>query len=362
MRHPNHSSAPLWSILANMPSFTGSLMTETNRQALVDACQRDFDVNLTKTLSDYNKPSGGLILPERHFDDLMGRNGRVNNHGKIYRKTLWALYRDMLDRDGTSLFWRMYECNRDSENGRKQNRCNSLFCPACRTAIQKRRQSRAKDKFSDTPHNQLYFLTVLHKCVTELNDVKKDIASFKSKMKRTFKKADHLSSVETQGAMEIDLKHPWLYNQATLDGDRDYRKHCAEALGAMGINFDDPECPDKFWLIHYHAIVDIGVNDPDQIKEVLKSAFTGNHRVRLESFHSEDKTPKDTSLDKCASYPLKSKLQYAVNIYADDPDKNSKTCYSKEYSPEDMAYLCCAIDKGGNLQLMKYDFGSRGKN
>jgi hypothetical protein len=164
-----------------------------------------------------------------------------------------------------------------------------------------------------------------------------------------------------QGAMEIDLKHPSLYEVATKDGGQDYRMHCAEALGALGIHLGQPDCPDKFWLIHYHGIVDIGRNIPDQVKEVLKDAFPGNHRVRLDLFHSVDKTPKMILLEKCATYPLKSKLQYGTNIYADDPDKDNKTCYGQAFAPEDMAYLCTAVDNGGNLELMKHDFGSRGK-
>jgi hypothetical protein len=66
-------------------------------------------------------------------------------------------------------------------------------------------------------------------------------------------------------------------------------------------------------------------------------------------------------LEKCATYPLKSKLQYGTNIYADDPDKDNKTCYGQAFAPENMAYLCTAVDNGGNLELMKHDFGSRGK-
>lgn len=368
MPHLNTISGPLWAKMLAMAPFSGELLTETHRQALVAACQRDFANNLAITLPESKKqPSGGLILPEGDFDDLMARNGRVKKHGPIYRQTLWALYRDMLDRDGTALFWRMYYCNRkgpERVNGKvkmvKQNRCHSLFCPSCRAEMQRRRQTRAKKHFGHLSMNRLYFLTVLHKCVTDLDDIRNDIYGFKGKMKRAFKKVDHLAPVEMQGAMEIDLKHPSLYEVATMEGGIAYRQHCSEALGALGVHFDQPSCLERFWLIHYHAIVDIGGNTPDQVKEVLKEAYPGNHRVRLEAFHRVNRTPKATSLDKCTSYPLKSKLQYGVNIYADDPSKDNKTCYGKPYDAEDMAYLCKAVDDGGNLELMKFDFGSRG--
>ncbi len=359
MPSQNTLSGPLWAKMAAMPPFGSGLLLKTHRQALVGACQRDFYTNLATTLPEYTVPSGGLILPEGDFNYLMKKNGRVRNHGPIYRQTLWALYRDMLDRDGTALFWRMYYCNRDGKNGGKQNRCNSLFCPSCRKEIQKRRQTRAKKHFGHLPMNRLYFLTVLHMCATDLDDIKKDVGRFKRKVKRAFGKAEHLSQVKMQGAMEVDLKHPWLYDVATKDGDRDYRKHCLETLGALDVHLGQPNCPDRFWLIHYHAIVDIGGNTPDQVKEVLKDAFPGNHRVRLDAFHQVDKTPKAISLDKCASYPLKSKLQYGVNIYADDSFKDNKTCYGEAYALEDMAYLCEAVDDGGNLDLMRFDYGGR---
>lgn len=367
MPNQNTLSAPLWAKMTNMPAFNGGLLTESHRQALVGACLRDYHNNLASTLPEYKAPSGGLILPEGNFDFLMGMNKRVRNHGPIYRQTLWALYCDLLDRDGTDLFWRMYYCNRmgpEWVNGKpkmvKQNRCYSLFCPTCRKEIQGRRVTRAKKHFGQLPINRLHFLTVLHKCTSDLDGIKNDVAGFKGKVKRAFRKAEHLSRIEMQGAIEVDLKHPSLYEVATMDGSQDYRQHCAEALGALGIHLGQPDCPDKFWLIHYHGIVDIGENTPEQVKEVLKDAFPGNHRVRLGSFHPIDKTPKKVSLEKCATYPLKSKLQYGINIYADDPYKDNKTCYGEAYAPEDMAYLCKAVDYGGNLELMKYDFGCRG--
>lgn len=360
MPNQNTLYTPLWEKMASLAPFNGGLLNNNHRQALVGACQRDFYNNLANTLPEYSPPSGGLILPEGGFDDLMERNGRVRNHGPVYRQTLWALYRDMLDREGTKLFWRMYECNRDGENGRKQNRCNSLFCPSCRKVIQRRRSKRAMKRFGHLPMNRLYFLTVLHKCATGLGDIEKDIGQFKRKVKYAFNKAEHLSPVEMQGSMEIDLKHPSLYEVATVGCGSDYRQHSMEALGALGIHLGQPDCPDMFWLIHYHAIVDIGQNTPVQVKEVLKDAFPGNHRVRLQAFHPVHKTPKMVSLDKCATYPLKSKLQYGENIYADDPLKDNKSCYGSAYALEDMAYLCVAIHNGGNLKLMKYDYGSRG--
>ncbi|NKB48133.1 MAG: hypothetical protein GKS02_02090 [Alphaproteobacteria bacterium] len=361
-------SAPLWAKMAAMPALSGGLLTEAHRRGLVAACQRDLHDDLIATLPEYNKASaGGLILPESEFDDLMDHNKRVKNHGPIYRQTLWALYRDMLDRDATYLFWRMYYCNRKGPewvDGKpefvKQNRCHSLFCPLCRKDKQRSRQVRAKKRFGDLPMGRLYFLTVLYKCATDLDNIKLDVEGFKGKMEREFKKAGHLAPVEMQGAMEIDLKHPWLYEVATKNGDKDYRKHCAEALGAMGVHLNQPSCPERFWLIHYHAIVDVGRNSPDEIKKVLKSAFAGSHRVRLEAFHPISKTPMATSLDKLAAYPIKSKLQYGVNIYADNPYRDNKTCYGKAYSSDDMAYLCRVVDDGGNLELVKFDIGGRG--
>lgn len=361
-------SAPLWAKMATMPAFSGGLLTEAHRSGLVAACQRDLRDDLVETQPEYNKaPAGGLILPESEFRALMARNKRVKNHGPIYRQTLWALYRDMLDRDATHLFWRMYNCNRKAGelvDGKpklvKQNRCCSLFCPSCRKEKQRSRQVRAKKKFGHLPMERLYFLTVLYKCATDLDDIRRDIKGFKGEMKRAFGKAGHLSPVEMQGAMEIDLKHPWLYEVATKGGDQDYRGHCAEALGAMGVHLDQPSCPDRFWLIHYHAIVDVGRNNPDEIKKVLKSAFDGSHRVRLEAFHPIDKTPMATSLDNLAAYPIKSKLQYGVNIYANDPFRDNKTSYGKAYSSDDMAYLCKIVDDGGNIELVKFDLGSRG--
>ncbi len=106
-------SAPLWAKMAAMPSFGGGLLTDAHRSRLVAACQRDLRGDPAPSLPEYNKtPAGGLILPEAGFADLMERNKRVKDHGPIYRQTLWALYRDVLDRDATHLFWRMYYCNR----------------------------------------------------------------------------------------------------------------------------------------------------------------------------------------------------------------------------------------------------------
>jgi hypothetical protein len=212
---------PLWAKLADMRSFQDGLLTETHRQALVQACLRNFNTNIGNVPEKSKEPTGGLILPEADFDALMDRNGRVKNTQIIYRQTLCALYSDLLDRDGTALFWRMYYCNCkaltrvDGEIKKNKNRCRSLFCPSCRTEIHNRRKTRAKKKFGHLPKNRLYFLTVLHKCSADLDNIKQDVKSFKAKMKRAFTKADRLSPIEMKGSMEIDLKHPSLYEVAT---------------------------------------------------------------------------------------------------------------------------------------------------
>jgi hypothetical protein len=124
---------PLWEKLADMRSFQDGLLTETHRQALVQACLRNFNTNIGNVPEKSKEPTGGLILPEADFDALMDRNGRVKNTQIIYRQTLCALYSDLLDRDGIALFWRMNYCNRkaptrvDGEIKKIKNRCRSLF-------------------------------------------------------------------------------------------------------------------------------------------------------------------------------------------------------------------------------------------
>ena len=86
-------------------------------------------------------------------------------------------------------------------------------------------------------------------------------------------------------------------------------------------------------------------------------------RVVVRSARRERQPQSPTSSSSgqaCWGYPIKSKLQYGVNIYADDPYKDNKTCYGEAYGPDDMAYLCKVVDDGGNLELMKFDLGSRG--
>jgi hypothetical protein len=371
MTYENTFTAPLWAKLTTDPileNWCGGLLTDAHRSDLIRASfAAASDATPETFIPAYESSrSGGLFHPKADFDSLISGNMAIKRRGPIYRKMLWALYRDSLDREATDLFWRIYYCHRKAPefvDGKskmvRHNYCRSMFCPTCRDRHQSQRRKLAMKLFARRPHHKLQFLTVLYDCPLRLNGIKALVGNFKKEVKQAFDRVDHLSPIRCLGAMELDLKHPWLFEVATIDGDTAHRTHCKQAFASMDIDLDSPTCPDRWWLLHYHALVDIGDNDIDGVKKVFKQTFPGAHRVRLSGLHEEDKTPKTESIQNLASYQLKSKLQYAENIYANDPTRPNKSRYGKEFAPEAMAEICKVFDDNGNIELVKYDYGRR---
>ena len=241
----------------------------------------------------------------------------------------------------------------------RQKKCRSMFCPSCRQERQKERQKRALKLFGHRPHDRLYSLTILYNCPTSLDKMAGLIGQFKGEVKAAFDKANHLSPVRFQGAMEMDLKHAALFAITNDAGGYETREHSKQAMAALGIDIESQSCPPEWWLLHFHALVDIGSNSLAVVKQVLKASFKGSHRVQLKALHSPNKTPKVKSIENLAAYQLKSKLQYAENIYADNPSVPNKSRYGKAYDPLTMANLCKLYDRQGNIDFVKYDFGTR---
>jgi len=235
-----------------------------------------------------------------------------------------------------------------------------MFCPSCRDKRQKERSKLALDLFSDRPHDRLHALTILYQCPTNLDNIKPLIERFRYEVDYTFQKAKHLSPVQFHGAMELDYKRPSLFEVTTLDGDTAHRAHCKQAFAAMGIDLNSPACPESWWLVHYHAIVDVGKNSASAVNQVLHDAFKGAHRVRMTGLHDEGWTPKLESIENLSNYQLKSKLQFGENIYSDDPTRQNRTCYGAAYEPHIIAQLCKTFDENKNIYLIKFDYGSRG--
>jgi len=200
--------------------------------------------------------------------------------------------------------------------------CNSPFCPRCR---HKRQKAAAKDallKFSYVPRDQLRFLTILLPVLYGLD--KTELKNQRDEAKKLITKALRpLKDVRLFGNFEIDVKDA----DDLVTNSRAY--NVLSDLGLMPFTGRGFEYP---YLLHYHAIVDLGQNTADQFRSALKPDFPHNYQINIKQLYAQ-KLVHD-NLHDLAFYMLKFRAQFSTNIFADDDTENRSMARYRDLYPE----------------------------
>ena len=246
-----------------------------------------------------------------------------------------------------SIAWNLERCGEVAEYGMFSNLyfCNSPFCPRCR---HKRQKDAAKDallKFSYVPRNQLRFLTILLPVL--YGPDKTDLKQRRDKAKKDIIKALRpLNDVRLFGYFEIDVKEA----SSLVINSRAY--NVLSDLGLMpftGCGFEYP------YLLHYHAIVDLGQNTVDQFRSALQPHFPHNYQINIKQLYAQKLVSEN--LHDLAFYMLKFRAQFSTNIYADDDTENkSMTRYRDLYPQRRMSHYVSLVHDVGKFKFFKFHY------
>lgn len=206
-------------------------------------------------------------------------------------KTIKALVSDPYDLASCERAIRMDNCS----NGYP---CQERHCPRCRAFIQEREARRVNTLFGQTPQNRLKFLTLLlpvsYDPITDLPVLRQATAAL---LHNQFKKTP---GIRVYGTFEIDIKDRWIDNSPKSQ----------PVLEALGMDW---RRADPAYLLHLHAIVDLGNHKRDKVRQVIAERFDKPYQVRLAAFRKEQS--RTENLTRIAHYMTKYRLQYADNIY-----------------------------------------------
>ena len=221
--------------------------------------------------------------------------------------------------------------------------CNSPFCPRCR---HKRQKAAAKDallKFSYVPRDQLRFLTILLPVL--YGPDKADLTQQRDEAKKLIIKALRpLKDVRLFGYFEIDVKEA-----TSIDiSSRAYKVLSdLDLKPSTGHGFEYP------YLLHYHAIVDLGQNTGDQFRSALKPDFPHDYQINIKQLYAQKLVPDN--LHDLAFYMLKFRAQFSTNIFADDDTENrSMTRYRDLYSEKLMPEYVSLVHDVGKFQFFQF--------
>ena len=227
--------------------------------------------------------------------------------------------------------------------------CNSPFCPRCR---HKRQKDAAKDallKFSYVPRDQLRFLTILLPVLYSPD--KTDLKQRRDKAKKDIIKALRpLNDVRLFGYFEIDVK-----DADNLDiTSREYK-----VLSDLGLL---PILNARFlnhpYLLHYHAIVDLGQNTVADLRSALQPHFPHNYQINIKQLYAQKLVPDN--LQNLAFYMLKFRAQFSTNIYAnDDTENKSMTRYRDLYPQQRMSHYVSLVHDVGKFKFFKFHYNVR---
>jgi hypothetical protein len=279
--------------------------------------------------------------------------------GRMFITTVEALFSDSDDAEALKIGVRLANCCPRSP-------CGLVFCPRCRKAKQAKIAADVIDRFGLVPRDRLRFLTVIDSVQTSHQDLPAAFRRFRKKLANAFSKS--APDARVFGYLEVDIKTPDMFNGTYQNSHGvavDHRPHAKALLKGLGLDLDSPPHPAKFYLLHLHAIVDLGCDTNDLNSDaILKRSFPHPYQVRVTPLWPEqprcegDKrfATVEESLTRISGYMLKFKLQYADNIFADSPGKTTLSKYKGAYPASDIVDLCKLADDGQNFKMFGYKY------
>lgn len=203
--------------------------------------------------------------------------------------------------------------------------CNSPFCPMCRHAQQQRFAQEVGSAFANVPNADLRFLTILLSVHYDPADLTLDLINRVKKQLQNFKRSRHLlygKHVRWLGAFEVDAKQASEVKTTNQ----------VRALIPLGYDQSDQR---PFYLLHFHAVVDLAGLESDQVRSVLTHFYPHAYQVKLQSLRSDK--DKATNLRDLSTYMLKFRIQQSDNLHCDDNDDQpatyKRTVYTDLYQP-----------------------------
>lgn len=244
-----------------------------------------------------------------------------------------------------SIAWDLGRCGEEVEYGMfsKLYFCNSPFCPRCRHKRQKVAAKLAILKLSHVPRDQLRFLTILLPVLYQPD--KTDLKNKRDETKKLITKALRpLTDVRLFGYFEIDVK-------AASDLDINSRAYKVlsdlDLMPFAGGAFEYP------YLLHYHAIVDLGQYTVAQFRSALQPDFPHNYQINIKQLYAQKLVSEN--IHDLAFYMLKFRAQFSTNVFADDDTENKSMAHYRELYPEKlMSEYVSLVHDVGKFKFFKF--------
>jgi len=284
--------------------------------------------------------------------------------GRMFATTVEALFSGSTDPEALKIGVRLAKCC-------PREPCGLVFCPRCRKVKQDKIADEVLERFGNVPRDRLRFLTIIDSVQTDCQDLPDAFRRFRKKLANTF--SQHATDATVFGYLEVDIKTPDMFigtYQNSQCVPVEHRPHAKDLLKGLGLDLDSQQLPPKFYLLHLHAIVDLDRPDLDLNSEaVLKRSFPHPYQVRVTPLWPEQPRCEgdrrfasvEQSLKRISGYMLKFKLQYADNIFADDPGKTTLSKYKGAYPSSDIVDLCKLAHAGNNFKMFGYRYNCNDK-
>ena len=233
-------------------------------------------------------------VPEPHWI----RNKKVPTHSLSHRKqTIRLLVEEQTDQTATAIGMKILKCMKSSP-------CRSPFCPFCRSNAQDTAAKRAKQIFSNTSKSNITFLTILLPVTySPISDASGLISKCRRQVNNVFAYRN-FTDVFLYGAFEIDVKRP-----RYVKG----KERSEKVLKALGM---DLSSTDDAYLVHLHALVDLGSHSKDFVRKAFACIFDQPYQLRL-SYLDANKS-KDENIEDISRYLFKFRTQHANNLYGNE--------------------------------------------
>lgn len=263
------------------------------------------------------------------------RHYQCSSQDKSHRfQIIKALTGDANKYDAYNIGLRIDDCT-------KSKRCQCPFCPFCRKNFQENAVKTTLPLFINVPIEHLRFLTILLPVsYFPKTEAQNQIHQYTQQIRNILNGG--FNDVRMYGFYEVDVKRPSLVK---------HRPRSKEVLTKLGM---DLTLNDDAYLLHLHALVDIGKHSKDDIRDALTNrVFDNPYQVRINQLHST-KTKKDNIIN-ITNYMLKFRLQFADNLYGNQQE--GKVMYGSLYEDELLRSNVCLISSlMGNNRISSLGF------
>ena len=219
--------------------------------------------------------------------------------------------------------------------------CKQPFCPMCRHKRQAKFSDQMQLAFGHVSSDQLKFITIL-------NSVHYDASSIDLVLINRLKKQLRNLVNYLQLCSSSDLRFLGAFEIESFAASSITTPNKIAALDALG---RDKSSNSPFFLLHFHAVIDLSSLSIAQLRRALTaSRFPNPYQVRIQQLHAE-KSVKE-NLDQLARYMLKFRLQHSDRLkFDDDQDQQyQRSSYTRLYDQEIAKAIVMSVRSCNNFQ------------